>query len=91
MPIVFFRNFSAFGLYCINRGVNAGLLIEITQFGLPVFASEPDDVRDVIQPAETFDPNAPVSIARAVRYFLKNPEPAVQIRSAEEFLAEMLT
>lgn len=65
-------------------------LIEATQMGLPVLASELDYVRDVIQPAETFDPNSPVSIARAVRRFLKNPEPAVQIRSAEEFLAEVL-
>ena len=90
MPIVFFRNFRVFGLYCINRGVNAGSLTETSQFGLPVLASELDYVRDVIQPAEIFDPNSPVSIERAVRRFVKNPEPAVQIRSAEEFLAEVL-
>lgn len=65
-------------------------LIEATQLGLPVLASELDYVRDVVQPAETFDPNSPVSIARAVRRFLGNAEPAVQIRSAEEFLAEVL-
>jgi glycosyltransferase involved in cell wall biosynthesis len=65
-------------------------LIEATQLGLPVLASELDYVRDVIQPAETFDPNSPVSIARAVRRFLGNVEPTVQIRSADEFLAEVL-
>lgn len=65
-------------------------LIEATQLGLPVLASELDYVRDVIQPAETFDPTSPLSIARAVRRFLGNAEPAVQIRSAEEFLAEVL-
>ena len=65
-------------------------LIEATQMDLPVLASELDYVRDVIEPVETFDPESPVSIARAVRRFLKNPEPAVQIRSAEEFLAEVL-
>ncbi|MCX7187241.1 MAG: glycosyltransferase [Methylophilales bacterium] len=65
-------------------------LIEATQLGLPVLASELDYVRDVIEPAETFDPNSPVSIARAVRRFLGNAEPTVQIRSAEEFLAEVL-
>jgi glycosyltransferase involved in cell wall biosynthesis len=65
-------------------------LIEATQLGLPVIASELDYVRDVIEPVETFDPNSPISIARAVRRFLCNVEPTVQIRSAEEFLAEVL-
>lgn len=65
-------------------------LIESTQMGLPVLASELDYVRDVIVPVETFDPNSPVSIARAVRRFFKNPEPTVPIRSTEEFLAEVL-
>jgi glycosyltransferase involved in cell wall biosynthesis len=65
-------------------------LIEATQLGLPVLASELDYVRDVIEPAETFDPNSPVSIARAVRRFLGNAEPTVQIHSAEKFLAEVL-
>ena len=65
-------------------------LIEATQFGLPVIAPELDYVRDVIQPAETFDPNSPVSIARAVRRFLGYAEPTIKIRSAAEFLAEVL-
>lgn len=65
-------------------------LLEARQMGLPVLAPELDYVRDVIQPVETFDPNSPVSIARAVRRFLGNPEPSVHIRSAEEFLAEVL-
>jgi glycosyltransferase involved in cell wall biosynthesis len=65
-------------------------LVEATQHGLPVLASELDYVRDVIEPVETFNPNSPVSIARAVRRFLGNVEPTVQMRSAEEFLAEVL-
>ena len=65
-------------------------LIEATQLGLPILASELDFVRDVIEPEETFDPNSPVSIARAVRRFLGNAEPTVLIHSAEEFLAEVL-
>ncbi len=65
-------------------------LIEATQLGLPVLASELDYVRDVIRPAETIDPNSPVSIARAVRRFLDMAEPSVEIRSAKEFLAEVL-
>lgn len=64
-------------------------LIEATQLGLPVIASELDYVRDIIHPAETFDPNSSVSIARAVRRFLGNAEPVIHIHSAEEFLAEV--
>jgi glycosyltransferase involved in cell wall biosynthesis len=74
-----------------SRTESLGLpLVEATQHGLPVLASELDYVRDVIEPVETFDPNSPVSIARAVRRFLGNVEPTVLIRSAEEFLAEVL-
>lgn len=65
-------------------------LIEATQLGLPVIAPELDYVRDVIQPTETFDPNSSISIARAVKRFLGKAEPAVQIHSAKEFLAEVL-
>lgn len=65
-------------------------LIEATQMGLPVLASELDYVRDVIEPVETFDPESPVSMARAVRRFLKNPEPTTPVGTAEEFLAEVL-
>ena len=65
-------------------------LIEASQLGLPVIAPELDYVRDVIQPAETFDPCSPLSISRAVRRFLRHPEPATKIGSAEEFLAEVL-
>ena len=58
--------------------------------GLPVIAPELDYVRDVIQPAETFDPSSPLSISRAVRRFLHQPEPTARIGSAEDFLAEVL-
>ena len=65
-------------------------LIEATQLGLPVLASELDYVRDVIEPVETFDPESPVSIARAVRRFLKKPDTITPVGTAEEFLAEVL-
>lgn len=65
-------------------------LIEAAQMGLPVLASELDYVRDVIEPVETFDPQSPVSIARAVRRFLKNPDPVTPARTAEQFLSEVL-
>lgn len=65
-------------------------LLEAAEMGLPVLASELDYVRDVIVPIETFDPESPVSIARAVRRFLKNPEPITPVGTAEDFLAEVL-
>lgn len=65
-------------------------LIEASQLGLPVIAPELDYVRDVIEPAETFDPSSPLSISRAVRRFMGKPEAAARIGSGEEFLAEVL-
>ena len=82
---------SSSALIFASKTESLGLpLIEATQLGLPVIAPELDYVRDVIQPEETFDPNSPVSIARAVRRFLDKAEPTVHIHSAEEFLAEVL-
>lgn len=65
-------------------------LIEAAQHCLPIIASELDYVRDVIEPVETFDPESPVSIARAVRRFLKYPAPITPVGTAEEFFAEVL-
>lgn len=45
-------------------------LLEGTAAGLPILASELDYVRDVSVPAQTFDPESPVSIARAVKRHL---------------------
>lgn len=64
-------------------------LIEASRLGLPILASELDYVRDVVQPVETFDPNSPISIARAVRRFLENPDPVAQLHTAKEFFAEI--
>jgi glycosyltransferase involved in cell wall biosynthesis len=65
-------------------------LIEASQLGLPILASELDYVRDVCVPAETFDPNSPVSIARAVKRFLGCPEPSVSLKTPAEFWCELL-
>ena len=65
-------------------------LIEATQLGLPILASELDYVRDVCIPVETFDPRSPVSIARAVKRFLGKPEPAVALKTPREFWDELL-
>lgn len=48
-------------------------LVEASQQGLPIVAGELDYVRDVCQPAQTFDPTSEVSIARAVQRFLQVP------------------
>jgi glycosyltransferase involved in cell wall biosynthesis len=65
-------------------------LIEATNAGLPILASELDFVRDVCSPVQTFDPTSPVSIARAVKRFLAVPEPVLQLRSPQEFWRELL-
>jgi glycosyltransferase involved in cell wall biosynthesis len=65
-------------------------LIEASRHGLPILASELDYVRDVVTPIETFDPNSPISIARAVKRFLGNGESPVKIGTATGFLAEVL-
>jgi glycosyltransferase involved in cell wall biosynthesis len=65
-------------------------LIEARQEGLPILASELNYVRDVCSPVQTFDPTSPVSIARAVKRFISVPEPALQLRSPQEFWSELL-
>ncbi|MBF4990617.1 glycosyltransferase [Methylophilus sp. QUAN] len=65
-------------------------LIEAKQLEIPILAAELDYVRDVVEPIETFDPHSPISIARAVKRFLDQPEPTAKIHSAEEFLSEIL-
>jgi len=65
-------------------------LIEASNLGLPILASELDYVRDVCIPAETFDPNSPVSIARAVKRFLGCPEPTVTLKTPAEFWVALL-
>lgn len=61
-------------------------LIEASRLGLPIVAAELNYVRDVCQPNETFDPNSPRSLARAMRRFLEIPEDAAEILSCREFL-----
>lgn len=66
-------------------------LIEATQLGLPIVASELDYVRDVCTPAETFDPASPRSIARAVRRFLTYDSDAQKIHTADTFIRTAMT
>lgn len=61
-------------------------LIEATQAGLPVLAGELDYVRDVVDPAQSFDPRSPLSIARAVRRHLGKPEKRTTLLTPERFI-----
>ena len=64
-------------------------LNEARNAGLAVLAGELDYVRDVLDPDETFDPNSAVSIARAVKRFMRIEEPALQIVDAGTFVASI--
>jgi glycosyltransferase involved in cell wall biosynthesis len=67
-------------------------LLEATMLGIPVIAGEVDFVRDVCVPQQTFDPDSPRSIARAVRRFLGNgAEAPAMYLSAEEFVERLLS
>lgn len=61
-------------------------LIEARQAGLSVLASELDYVRDVLDPEQSFDPDSPVSIARAAKRYLRIDEPALQLSDASAFI-----
>lgn len=69
-----------------SLGESFGLpLIEAQQLGVPIVASELDYVRDVCEPAQTFDPRSAQSIARAVKRFLQQPELPLHLHSPAEF------
>jgi glycosyltransferase involved in cell wall biosynthesis len=66
-------------------------LLEAAALRVPIVASEKDFVRDVCTPHETFDPQSPRSIARAVRRFIRGgAEPRVRYFGATEFVARLL-
>ena len=47
-------------------------------------------VRDIIKPDESFDPTSSISIARAVKRFMKVDEDALNLFTAEQFLNRIL-
>lgn len=65
-------------------------LIEARQAGLPIIASELDYVRDLVDPEDTFDPGSEVSIARAVKRFLKIRESVLYVVDAKTFLTRVI-
>lgn len=64
-------------------------LIEARQAGMPVLASELDYVRDVLDPEQTFDPDSPLSIARAVKRFMNVNEQSLPLLDASQFVASV--
>ena len=67
-------------------------LLEATAFGVPIVASERDFVRDVCVPSQTFDPDSPRSIARAVERFASGDvPPATHFLSAAQFIEALGT
>jgi glycosyltransferase involved in cell wall biosynthesis len=65
-------------------------LLEASNHNLPIIASELDYVRDVVDPVETFDPNSPRSIARAVKRFLCLDRKIIPVLSAKDFAKELV-
>lgn len=65
-------------------------LIEARQAGLAVLASELDYVRDITDPEETFDPRSPVSIARAVKRYMKVRKPSIEPLTVGTFLGQLM-
>lgn len=65
-------------------------LLEADEAGLGVVAAELDYVRDILNPAQVFDPLSPLSMARAVRRFLGKSEGDLVLLEAKEFLGRVL-
>jgi glycosyltransferase involved in cell wall biosynthesis len=61
-------------------------LLEARASGVPVLAPERDYVRDVVEPAETFDPESARSIMRAMLRFLGKAQPPPVVPGPELLL-----
>ena len=64
-------------------------LLEARDAGLPIVAAERDYVRDIVAPVESFDPDSPRSIARAVERVLGQSSPQLKITDPPGFLASL--
>lgn len=65
-------------------------LIEAKSIGLPIIASELDYVRDIVDPDETFDPQSPHSIARAIKRFLGISDKKTNVVNPDEFISKLI-
>ncbi len=64
-------------------------MLEARSQGLAILASERDFVRDVCAPIQTFDPDSPMSIARAVKRFMGVDEKSLPLLDAKQFLTAL--
>ncbi len=64
-------------------------LLEAQAQGLTIIAAERDYVRDVVQPAESFDPDSPRSIARAVARHLQATPTSETPGTPQQFLQRL--
>lgn len=65
--------------------------LEARAVGLPILAAELDFVRDMCEPAETFDPFSAISIARAVKRFLGKGEEPLDPLAPAAFIEGLLS
>lgn len=66
-------------------------LLEAQAHGVPILAPERDYVRDVVRPCQTFDPESPRSMMRAVRRYLEKPDEPEPVQPAARFLAKLFS
>ncbi|NQT23307.1 MAG: glycosyltransferase, partial [Candidatus Omnitrophica bacterium] len=65
-------------------------LIEARQAGLAVLAAELDYVRDVLDPEQSFNPESPMSIVRAVKRFMGLKDQPLPLLNAADFIKRIL-
>lgn len=74
-----------------SLGESFGLpLVEASQYKIDIIAPELDYVRDVCCPTQTFDPNSSLSIARAVKRYLRVSESVGRYYSPREVLQKVV-
>lgn len=67
-------------------------MLEAGALGRPIVASERDFVRDVCRPVQSFDPDSPFSIARAVTRFVQgDTTPLGPYFAADQFVEALLS
>lgn len=64
-------------------------VIEARRAGLPIVAAELDHIRDVVDPEQSFQPDSPLSIARAVKRMMGVPESDLPLLSPGDFLSRL--
>lgn len=78
--LIYVSDFESFGLP----------LIEAKILGLDALAPELDYVRDIINPKETFDPSSAMSIARAIKRYMKVDASPLETITPGDFLSRIM-